>query len=239
MERVKNLSCSNKKNFIDKINFRNFLAESVKPCQLLKWWDVRLIFCEGNDVIDLKSIFHNIPKQLSDNEKHFDVFELIDNKIVEVIEDNSFNDITFDVIRVMNCINLKNIERYAFNGTEMVTKSLTISNNYELSMDNKMFEILSSFVNLESIELYELEFKEIPSNAFRPINGYQNNLTKIEIGNFLKSVPGPSKIGSHAFSNLKNLGYLTLDIEDLVSISDYAFEFEEYSDQIFQIQVLS
>ena len=78
-----------------------------------------------------------------------------------------------------------------------------------------LYDILSSFVNIEDIWLSK--FNEIPSNAFRPINGYQNNLRQIRIDNSI------TKIGSHVFSNLKSLTILDLLIGNMISISDYAF----------------
>ena len=84
-------------------------------------------------------------------------------------------------------------------------------------------------MNLQRIDLPDLGLVEIPSRAFRPINGYQNDLIEIALESSL------SKIGSNAFFNLKYLRYLSLDIENLVSISDYAFEIEEYSDRIFKL----
>ena len=230
LERFNNLSCSNNKIFNDTDNFAECGPyQSLKPCTFDK--NKQSIDCGGNTDIQLKAIFHNFSKQLSDNEKHFKMFYL-SNTYIKVLEENTLSDITFDEIWIMYCDNLTNIDRYAFTSTDLMTKEVEIRQNYELSMDNSIFDILSSFVNIEFIFLQDIGVNEIPSNAFRPINGYQKNLRGL---NFWNSI---HKIGSHAFSNLKNLKVLSLDIFNLNSISDYAFEFEEYSDQIFIIEFI-
>ena len=215
------------RNFNDPDNFAECgTYQILKPCNFVK--NELAIYCGGDTDIDLKAIFHNFSKQLPNNEKHFKKFEL-NNTSIKVLEENSFDEITFDEIRLIDCDNLTNIERYAFTATDWVTKSLTIYSNSKLSMDKIIYEILSNFVNIEFILLSDIGLNEIPSKAFRPINGYQKSLK------ILRLYQDISKIGSNAFSNLKNLTELTLSIENLISIPDYAFEFEENSDQLFKI----
>ena len=227
LERVIHLTCSNHKNINDTENFVDCAPySSIKPCKFMA--NDQAIFCGGNTDIDLKAMFHNFSKQLSDNEKHFKKFYL-SNTYIKVLEENTFDEITFDEIYINYCSNLTNIARHAFTATDLVTKEFVLQKNNKLSMDKTIYTILSSFMNIESITLSDIGFNEIPSNAFRPLIGYQKYLRELEITQTF------TKIGSHSFSNLKNLTQLTLDIKDLHSIPDYAFVFEEYSDQLFRI----
>ena len=228
--RFYNLQCSNNKNFNDPDNFAECKPyQSLEPCKFERPnTEQQLLYCGGNTDIDLKAIFHNLSKQLSDNEKHFTYFYLR-NTYINVLEENTFKDITFDEIEISGCDNLTNIERYAFNTTDLVTKKIWLKENINLYLDETFYDILSSFVNVEFIYLNDIGFNEIPSKAFRPLNGYQNNLKTLLLDQDL------TKIGSYAFSNLKNLTTLSLKCNSLNSIQDYAFEFEGYSDKQLEI----
>ena len=228
LENFKNLSCSNLKNFNDSENFAECGPyQSLKPCKFVK--NEQAIYCGGNSDINLKEIFHKFSKGLSKTKKHFKKFYL-NNNYIKVMKEYSLNDITFDEIWIKDCYNLTNIERYAFTATELVTKTLFIWNNQKLVMDNTTFDILSSFVNIESMYVNGVITKEIPSEAFRPIIGYQESLKYLTLGY------GFTTIGKNAFSNLKNLESLSLFEARFNSMPDYAFEFEEYSDQNFQLR---
>ena len=229
LERFIHLECSNKMNINDPDNFAECgpAFQVLKPCKFVK--NEQAIYCGGNTDIDLKSIFHNFSKQLSNNEKHFKTFYL-NNTYIKALEENTFSEITFDEIDIKGCDNLMNIDRYAFSTTDFITKGFWLFSNSKLSMDKTIFDILSSFVNIESIYLSDIGFTEIPSKAFRPLIGYQNNLKNLT---FFQEI---TKIGSHAFFDLKNLSKLSILTRDLISIPDYAFEFEEFSDQLFLIQ---
>ena len=226
LKRISFLECANKKKLDDPDNFAECGPfASLKPCMFIK--NESRIYC-GNHQMDLKAIFHNFSKQLSDNEKHFKNFSLV-NDYIKVLEENTFDEITFDEIEIKECENLKFIDRYAFNGTDLSTQNLSLALNPKLAMDNTIYDILSSFPKMDSIYLEDIGFKEIPSKAFRPINGYQNKLRILYI------MEDITKIGNHSFSSLKNLSFLELNIGKLVSFPDYAFEFEEYSDQPFNL----
>ena len=145
------------------------------------------------------------------------------------MEDNCFDEITFDEIVIDFCSNLSVIERNAFNATELVTKRLTLMYNDKLIMDNSTFEQLSSFKNIEVMEVFRNGFHEIPSKAFLPINGYQEKLKNLSLGQDF------TKMGNKAFSNLKNLAHLSFESARFKSLPDYAFEFEEHSNQTFHL----
>ena len=51
--------------------------------------DFRSIYCDEIRDIDLKAIFHNFSKQLSNNEKHFHRFEM-KYSYIEILEENTF-----------------------------------------------------------------------------------------------------------------------------------------------------
>ena len=228
LTRFRNLSCSNKKKFNDTENFGECpYNQLLKPCIFSK--KERAIYCGGNYSIDLKAIFHNFSKQLSKNEKHFKTFKLFNNYI-KVLEENTFDEITFDQIVITGCDNLTNIKKFAFNTTDKVTKTLDIQNSFKLGKDEPLFETLSSFVNIERIGLYYVGLNEIPSKAFQTINGKQIKLKHLAIEDEF------TKIGSLAFSSLKNLTQLLLFSKKVNSISDNAFEFEEHSEQLIDIE---
>ena len=229
IDRIESLSCSNNKKFNNLDNFNECGPyQSIIPCNFVG--NELAIYCGGNTDIDLKAMFHNFSKQSSDDEKNFKKFYL-NNTYIKVLEENTFDEITFDEIDIIGCDNLTNIDRYAFTATNSVTKRLIIHSNNKLSMDKSIFDVLSNFGNIEFIKLSDIGFNEILSNAFRPINGYQKYLRNLTLNLDV------TKIGSHAFSNLKNLTQLTLSIGNLISISDYAFEFEKDSDIHFSIEL--
>ena len=163
--------------------------ELLKPCVC----EDNGIICGGHSDIDLVNIFQTLEKYLTKSEKHFKGFHL-NNTFITELKENTFKDITFDEIQINVCENLTHIDRFAFNSTDLVTKYFVLQLNDKLIMDKTIYDILSSFLNIKNIFINGIGFKEIPSNAFRPINGYQKNLRVLEI---LMHI---TKIGSHAFS---------------------------------------
>ena len=193
----------------------------LKPCKFVK--KEKSIYCGGSIAYDLKGVFSKFSKQLSDNEKHFNTFHL-NNTAIEELVDNMFDEITFDKIVIQLCSNLKQIHRNAFNITNLVTKTLEFNNNFELgSTDNSIFDVFSSFPMIEDISLSFNNITEIPSNAFKPINGYQKNLKRLLFGDSFK------RIGTSPFFNLDNLDDLVFNT-DLESIPENAFSFKNKSD---------
>ena len=228
LNRIMNLKCSNKNLFNDTDNFADCPYQNLQPCNFVK--SEQAIYCGGDTDIDLKAMFHQFSKDLSNNKKHFKRFYL-NNTYIKVLEENTFDEITFDEIEINNCLNLTYIERYVFNTTDRVMKNIFIVNN-NLNMETRIFEILSSFVNIEFIYLNEKGLNEIPSKAFQPINGYQERLKHLFLGYFVE-------IGKIAFSNLKNLVWLTFSQAEFDSMPDYTFEFEEHSNDTFHLRFLN
>ncbi len=167
---------------------------------------------------------------MNKSEKHFKQFYLNNTAITE-LEENTFFEITFDEIYIFNATNLKLINKSAFNGTNSVTRKFIV--NYALdhktALNNSppthdIFYMLSSLINLERICLYSTNISEIPSHAFRLVNGTQNKLSFIEFA-FSPIV----EIGDNSFSSLNNLSHLSFDYTNIQTIPKTAFSFDKDS----------
>jgi hypothetical protein len=205
--------------------------EILNPCKC----DAKGISCGGNDVINLKNIFKAIDQKLNESEKHFKKFYLNNTAITE-IEENTLYDLTFDEIQIINATKLKLIHTNAFNATNLVTKKFSV--NYDdwkpiphlipltdSPPTHDIFHMLSSIISLEEIDLCYTNITQIPSNAFKPINGAQNNLTFITFENS-SSI---AQIGDNPFYYLNNLNFLQLSGTKIDSIPKNAFNFEKES----------
>jgi hypothetical protein len=215
--------------------------EVLNPCKC----DTNGISCGGNDVINLKNIFNAIDQKLSENEKHFAQFYLNNTAITE-LEENTFYEITFDEIHIYNTTKLKLIHTNAFNATKSLTKILSVNYHYTESYDpnaipltnspptHDIFHMLSSITTLEEIHLCYTNITGIPSLAFKPINGAQNNLTFITF-----AYSSIVEIGDNAFSALENLSFLSFADNKIESIPKTAFNFENDSKEIMQLDLQS
>ena len=200
--------------------------ELIKPCVC----EDNRIMCIKKSDIDLVNIFQTLEKNLTKSEKHLNIFYLR-NSFITGLEGNTFKDITFDEIYISNCNQLTKIHVNAFAGTDLITKSLSFRSNDAFS-DNSIFEVISKFVNLESLYLRDNNIREIPSNAFHKIGCYQDKLRKVSLlGNSIK------KIGSRPFSQLRGLEYLTIWNTSIDYIPEDAFEFEEESNQKMTLDI--
>ena len=191
----------------------------ITPCTC----EQNSIYCNWESDIDLFEIFVKLDQNLNKSEKHFDKF-LLKNTAITEIKANTTKSIKFDEIHINGCSSLKQVDKNAFDGTNFITKQLIIENNPILSStpNNSIFEILSSFPSIESIILYNNDLiTEIPSNAFQPINGYQNNLKTL-------TFYGPfTKIGNNSYFNLDHLTWLGFFYAQIKSIPDNAFAFKK------------
>ncbi len=199
--------------------------ELLKPCVC----DTDIISCGGSESITLKTIFHELSPKLEKEKKHFQEFHL-NNKAIEELPENTFEDITFDKIEIRDAFNLSLIHTNAFTGTEKNLKELLISNT---SLKNSppihdIFRAISSMVNIERFYIFNSLIEEIPDNAFIPVNGSQNNLK--DIGLYQNKI---TKIGNNAFKHFNYLLSLGLEQNKLDHISENAFSFETFNDNIF------
>ena len=72
------------------------------------------------------------------------------------MKENTFSDITFDVININGYSKLKTVNINAFNTTDQVTTLIIFEGNPILtSPDNSIFEILSKFIRASVIALVD------------------------------------------------------------------------------------
>ena len=169
----------------------------LKPCNCSAEGRFPYINCGGNEDIDLVKIFETLGKQLPKTGKHFVNFYLRNTFITE-LKENTFSDITFDVIFVHNCSKLKTIHRNAFNTTDQVTTRLYLYLNPALtSPDNSIFEVVNKFARAEFITIIDNNITEIPANAFKNKQDHLKNL--LINGESIKN------LGNNSFSGLKSV----------------------------------
>jgi Leucine-rich repeat (LRR) protein len=195
--------------------------EILKPCKCV----VNSIFCEGDDPINLKTIFHQISSTLESGKKHFESFFLT-NKAVAELEESVFEDILFDAIHIEETQNLSSIHTKAFTQTQSYIQEIRIYNTSLKNSppDHDIFAAISSMENLEELTIGYSLIDEIPENAFQPINGTKNKLTQIFLMN-----NKISKIGNNAFGNLTYLNEIDLENNKLDHIPEKAFNFSDSS----------
>jgi len=201
----------------------------MNPCKC----DESGIKCGGTDAFNLKHVFENIDQNLGKNEKHFEQFYLNNTAITE-IEENTFLEVTFDEINIYSATNLKSINSHAFTSTNLVTKLLRIDYTPIINSppNYDVFFALSSFINLEELLLIGTQISEIPSYAFRPINGIQSKLSEMSF-----SYNKIEKIGNYSFYDLKNLTRLIFQENPLKLISMNSFHFKNVSNQTFNLRL--
>jgi Leucine-rich repeat (LRR) protein len=199
--------------------------ETLKPC----FCDSSVIYCGGNETLNLKVIFHRISSELAEGKKHFKHFYLTNTSMNELVE-NTFEDITFEHIRIVNVSNLSLIHTFAFSSLNHSLNRIEISNTSLINSppNYDIFTAMSSMVGLEVLEISHSLIEEIPDNAFRPINGQQKNLTVINLYN-----NKINRIGDNAFQNLNSLSKLYIEHNKINHISDKALIFGETSENTF------
>ncbi|CAG2159623.1 unnamed protein product, partial [Oppiella nova] len=192
------------------------------------------ILCDGNEDLDLVELFARLNHSLDNDSKHFQTFNLR-NKAITELKDNTFQGITFDNIYIQYANSLQFIHRNAFDANYLLTKTLLISNNPVLSSPEPMviFDILSQFVNIESINFSHNNVTDIPSDAFRPINGYQNKLTSLSLSGDFKH------LGDNAFASLNSLQSLSVDQSSIDYIPEKAFAFNQPSKQRLDLHLFN
>jgi len=186
----------------------------IAPCKCI----LNDFICGGDEVINLKRIFNILSNFLPDEVKQFDRFVLNNTAITE-LQENTFSDITFERIHFENAYNLVLIDKFAFSGSSLTIKKLTsIKTPLTNSTDSyDLFTAISLMVNLEELSIKESNIIEIPTDAFRQINGQQKNLKLIEINSALK------KIGKNSLENLPSLKTLRLNNNNINYVSESAF----------------
>ena len=172
----------------------------------------------------MTKVFSTLSKSLLKEEKHFNTIHL-NNTFIKELDENAFNDLSFDKIEIIWCSNLTTIHRNAFSSSELVVKNITISYNTFLK-DISIYDVLNRLLNVEEINLYSNNFHEIPSNAFKALKSLKT----------LRLSESFAKLGTKAFAQLNNLTKIEFFyLRSFEHIPDFAFEFEQPSDQTLNI----
>jgi hypothetical protein len=197
--------------------------ELLKPCNC----DNEVILCGGNQYYNLKHLFESLSNELTDDKKHFKRFYFNNTAITE-LKENTFYDLTFDEIYFESASNLTTINTHTFTATNLVTKRFEtqytpIANPLP---DSDIFKILSFMIKIEYIRLDNTKITEIPSYAFRPLLGYQNNLRYLYIRS---RTGGIQKVANYVFYDLNSMLELSLDQNMIDFIPSNAFHFRKES----------
>jgi hypothetical protein len=214
-------------------------SEILNPCKCNAYG----ISCGGNEWYNLKHIFKAIDQRLKNNEKHFNQFELNNTAITE-LEENTFYEITFDEIYIYNATKLKLINTHAFTATNLVTKKFFVNRDIYFTTgpsaltnsppNYDIFLMLSSIISLEEIKICNTNINQIPSRAFRSINGIQKNLSTIEFyGSPIV------KVGDYPFYSLNNLIHLEFSATSIKSIPKTVFHFRNDSNVTMTLNLYS
>ncbi len=201
----------------------------MNPCKC----EENAINCGGLEFIDLKEIFLKLNAKL--NDKHFEKFVLNNGAITELTE-NTFGNITFDIIYIDHALNLTRIETKTFSNMESnITVFIVNKTPIESSVPNyDLFTAFSSMNNLKKLDIEYTNLKDIPNNAFRPLNGVQKNLISVNLPS-----NNISTIGENAFQSLPNIQTIDLSSNLLKNISENVFKITNTSEKLLQIYLTS
>jgi hypothetical protein len=196
------------------------------------------IKCSGFKAFNLSTIFSSMSKSLQPEQKHFEIFWLKNHGITE-LEDNVFNGIRFNNIKIDEAMNLTKISANAFNGTADDIVEFDLNGKNQLGKDGKvkeLFDVLSSLPNLRKLQLSIETINKIPENAFK---NKQINLTYIyfDYSKDEKSHGSIKTIGNNAFFNLNNLQRLDFGYQSIDFIPKNAFDFELASNKTLSIEL--
>jgi len=201
--------------------------EILYPCTCYR----NNITCSGNQNINLKHTFLQLSQQLAVGKKNFNHFYLNNTAITE-LEENTFFDITFEGITIERAEKLNLINTYAFGDTNSILKNFEIISSPIINSlpNHDFFLMLSLMKNIERIHIFETDILEIPSYAFRPIEGYQNKLKILDIsGHKLR------ELGNYPFYDLNSLTKLRLSLSSIDYIPSNAFNFRTDSKESLDI----
>jgi hypothetical protein len=229
-------------------------ADVIKPC----WCEDnyrpgKIIISCGGQYFDIKQMFTRLNQALNQSEKHFDIF-WFHNRAIEVIPENVFGDITFDEVAFYQAENLTKIHTFALG------KSAKTITNFHLGFelpslqndlpDYDLFKMMSLMVNVKKIDAFDCEYygsadrqigpkvSSIPEYAFRPLNGEQNDLTRLGLAKEYIGGGGTlSTISNYAFYYLNNLNYIGLYRSNINHIPAHAFDFKKSSNVTLELNL--
>jgi hypothetical protein len=213
-------------------------AEVMYPCVCQS----QEITCGGTEKINLTQIFERISSSLKNNEKHFQFFTF-NNTAVEVIEDNSFLDITFIAVEFVDAVKLRKLSPKAFSPAN--TETLKTFHQHGMSvLGEEDCDLLDTFAALSSLTkvneiLFEINsFKSIPVHAFN--NSEQTKVKTLLFNNDYNEKHTNLQIKSiedYAFYYHNSLTKIYLWHQQINHISSHAFDFSQTSLQTLSIDL--
>ena len=227
------------------LSMRMFFSKLSLNIKFYKINKIRLIFqdiftCSLN-VTNLNEIFRLISDNLTnETDKNFEKIKILNlqhkGKDTFILNDTSFWDITFQEFDGQH---IKYITNDAFGKSSSTIKSFKVNRLRHSPPQYDVWKLLSRFVNVEEIHVglngsddYYYPYENVvPSQAFVPLNGKQNNLNKMTF-DFSNNIMAIQKM---AFYNLENLTKLTFFNGSLKKIQDQAFAFSKKSSKKFNI----
>jgi hypothetical protein len=165
-------------------------------------------------------------RDLMKDEKHFNQLRLTALKF-DLLEENSFIDITFDSFELMDSKKLTKIHNKAFHGSEKLLREFYYSGG-ELRIDSPNYDfwtLIKSLENLEYLSIYECHINTIPDNAF-------SNNKNLKDVNF----EGLHTLGQNLFSVPNNVEGLRFCC-GLTHIGKNTFNFENNSNKSLKIDL--
>ncbi|CAG2176278.1 unnamed protein product, partial [Oppiella nova] len=179
------------------------------------------INCAEYVKLDVLGVFKNLSKALEGKTKQF--YQLrFSNKLIEYLPANAFADIEFQEVYVSFASNMKRFDANALNGTRntvtklIVERSPIVDNNG--TDDNDLFKAVRQLPRLKQFELSWSDVTEIPAGSFQS----HPTLERLKFYDNLQM----TKVGHQAFSQLKNLFYISIETSVINAISAEAFSQE-------------
>jgi hypothetical protein len=126
----------------------------------------------------LKTIFQRLDFELEDGKKYFKQFYL-NNTAISELPENTFGDITFNLINIEIASNLSLIHTFAFSANNLCLKEFTVCNTPlgNEPPNHDIFAAVSLMVAIEKIWLCaNSQIKNLPENAFTTTFGASKKL---------------------------------------------------------------
>ncbi len=196
-----------------------------------------LINCNTHHYFDLSKEFQRISKIQRRDEENFEEL-LLFNTQIDILNENTFSNITFKQISIQETKKLTYIHTNAFSGPTLnTTRKLYITGTNKLRNNPPNYDIYQAFTSLPNLESIAISLEtetshEMPENAFYRTNSRQNFLNEIVFkGEFsLKAMK------NYAFYGLThNKLSVTFDYIPIEYISSRAFDLEKYSEGVIDI----
>ena len=125
-------------------------------------------------------------------------------------------------------MNLKKVSKLSLNSSAFTLEEFRQMGENQLTDEHigELFDALSSLVVVNRIYLSLTKTKVIPDNAFKIINGRQENLESIHLNYVGAKYGSVSTVENNAFYYLNNLKYISIANQPLRHLKAHAFDFE-------------